>query len=104
MKTFLIVFGIIVTYIIIGVLYYWTSIKINYKKSKTKKSLDEWLNEIHEEANFRDIRSEYFLWSAMFWIIVIPTYIFAISVYFIISSFSYLVKRILKINQLGGKL
>ncbi len=94
MKIFLIVFGIIVAYIFIGVLCYWIPIKIDYKESKTKKPLNEWLNEFHKEANFCDVRSEYYRWSAMFW----PIYILAVLTCFIISSFSYLVKKILKIK------
>ena len=44
MKIFLIILGIII-YIFIGVLCYWTSILIDYKKSKTKQSLGCWLSE-----------------------------------------------------------
>ena len=96
MKVFLIVFGIVVAYIFIGVLYYWTSILICYKKSKTKKSLNYWLNDY--EGSFITNEQNYF-WLSVFWIITLPFYIVIILFYFISFIFSNIIKKILKINE-----
>lgn len=98
MKIFLIIFGIIVAYIFIGVLCYWTSILIGYKKSKTKIPLDNWLDEICDEGNIRDTRESGYFWFSVFWIISLPIYIIALLFYFISYLFSNIIKNILKIN------
>lgn len=94
MKIFLIIFGIIIAYIFIGVLCYWTSILIGYKKSKTERPLNDWLNEICDEGNIRE--SGYF-WLCVVWIISLPMYIIALFFYFIGYLFSNIIKNILKI-------
>lgn len=104
MKIFLIIFGIIVAYIFIAVLCYWISILIGYKKSKTKRPLDEWLNEICDEGNIRDTRDSSYFYLSMFWIITLPFYIAVLLFYFIGYLFSNIIKNILKINQLDGKI
>ena len=103
MKIFLIIFGIIVAYIFIGVLYYWISILISYKKSKTTIPLNDWLNEICDEGNIRDTRESGYCLSSICWIISIPLYIIVSLFRFIVYLFSNIIKNILKINQLGGK-
>lgn len=98
MKIFLIVFGIIVTYIFIGVSYYWTSILIGYKKSKTKKTLNEWLNETCDEDFSCDTRESDYFWFSVFWIISLPINIIILFFYFIACQFSNIIKKILKIE------
>lgn len=75
MKIFLIIFGIIVAYIFIGVLCYWTSSLIGYKKSKSTRPLNEWLDEIYDDGIFRDTRSSDYFILSVFWIIGLPIYI-----------------------------
>lgn len=104
MKIFLIIFGIIVAYIFIGVLCYWTSILIGYKKSKTEKPLNDWLNEVCDEGNIRDTREASYCWLSVFWIIALPFYTVVLLFYCISCLFSNIIKNVLKINQLGGKL
>lgn len=104
MKIFLIIFGIIVTYIFIGVLYYWISISIGYKRSKTKRTLNDWLNEICDEGNIRDTIEQGYFWEAVFWVIILPMRMVVLLVYFITCLFSNIIKNILKINKLDGKL
>lgn len=104
MKIFLIIFGIIVAYIFIGVLCYWSSILIGYKKSKTEKPLNDWLNEICDEGNIRDTREAGYCWLSVFWIVTLPFYIVVLLFYFIGYLFSNIIKNVLKINQLSGKL
>lgn len=103
MKIFLIIFGIIITYIFIGVLYYWTSILIGYKMSETKRNLNNWLNEICDEGNISDTREQGYFWEAVFWIIMLPMRMLATLLYFISCLFSNIIKNILKINELDGK-
>lgn len=103
MKIFLIIFGIIVTYIFIGVLYYWISISIGYKRSKTKRTLNDWLNEICDEGNIGDTRKQGYFWEAVFWVIILPMRMVVLLVYFITCLFSNIIKNILKINKLDGK-
>lgn len=103
MKIFLIIFGAIVAYIFIGVLCYWTSILIGYKKSKTKNSLNYWLNEICDDVSFNDIREQDYFWFSVFWIITIPFYIVVLLFYYISRLFSNIIKKILKINQLDSE-
>ena len=103
MKIFLIIFGIIVTYIFIGVLYYWISISIGYKRSKTKRTLNDWLNEICDEGNIGDTIEQGYFWEAVFWVIILPMRIVVLLVYFITCLFSNIIKNILKINKLDGK-
>ena len=73
MKIFLIILGIIV-YIFIGVLCYWTSILIGYKKSKTKQLLSYWLSEFSDDISidgFFDTREQsYFCFSMFSYVIV----------------------------------
>lgn len=104
MKIFLIIFGIIVAYIFIGVLCYWTSILICYKKSKTKKSLNDWLNDWLDEGSFMDTREETHLWFSTFWIITLPFYIVVILFYFIGLQFSNIIKKILKIERINDNI
>ena len=104
MKIFLIIFGIIVVYIFIGVLYYWVSILIGYKKSKTRRTLNNWLNEICNEGIISDTRESGYFWEAVFWVIMLPMRMVALLLYFIGSLFSNIIKNILKINQLDGEL
>ena len=102
MEIFLIILGIIV-YIFIGVLCYWTSILINYKKSKTKQSLNCWLiseDDISTDGFF-DIREHSYFCFSMFWIITLPFYVILILFHHIICLFSNIIKKILKINQLN---
>jgi len=101
MKTFLIIFGIILAYIFIGILCYWISILIGYKKSKTKRPLNDWLNEICDEGNIRDTREASYFYLSMFWIIALPFYTVTLLFYFIGNLFSNIIKKILKIDQLG---
>lgn len=101
MKIFLIIFGVIIAYIFIGVLCYWISILIGYKKSKSKKPLNDWLNEICDEGNIRDTRESGYFWLSVFWIITLPMYIIAYLFYFIAYLFSNIIKKILKVNKLG---
>lgn len=103
MKIFLIIFGAIIAYIFIGVLCYWTSILIGYKKSKTTNSLKYWLNEICDDASFNDIREQDYFWFSVFWIITIPFYIVVLLFYYISRLFSKIIKRVLKINKLENK-
>lgn len=100
MKIFLIIFGIIVAYIFIGVLCYWISILIGYKKSKSKNSLNYWLNEFCDDGSMMDTREQSYFWFSMFWIITLPFYIIVMLFYFIGLRFSNIIKKILKINQL----
>lgn len=102
MKTFLIIFGIIIAYIFIGVLYYWISILIDYKKSKTKRPLHDWLNETCDEV--MNTREDCYLYSSIFWIISLPMNIIMTVFGFIIYLFSNIIKNILKINKLDGRL
>lgn len=104
MKIFLIIFGIIVAYIFIGVLCYWASILICYKKSKTKNSLNYWLNEICDEGNFMDTREESYFWFSAFWIITLPFYIVGMLFYFIGLQFSNIIKKILKIERMNDNI
>jgi len=104
MKIFLIIFGIIVAYIFIGVLYYWVSISIGYKISKTKRTLNDWLNEICDEGNIRDTREQGYFWDAVFWIIMLPMRMVALLLYFIGYLFSNIIKNVLKINKLDDEL
>lgn len=97
MKIFLVVFGIIVAYIFIGVLCYWTSILIGYKRSKTKDSLNYWLNEIYDG----DTREQSYFWFSVFWIVALPLYVVALLFYYIGCLFSNIIKKILKVNKLG---
>ena len=101
MKTFLIIFGIIVAYIFIGVFCYWISILIDYKKSKATKPLNDWLNEICDEGFISDTRESGYFYLSMFWIITLPFYIVVLLFYFIGCLFSNIIKSILKINKLG---
>jgi hypothetical protein len=101
MKIFLIVFGIVIAYIFIGVLCYWSSILIGYKKSKTKRPLNDWLNEICDEGIIRDTRESSYFWLSVFWIILIPMYIVALFFYLIGYLFSNIIKNVLKINKLN---
>lgn len=103
MKTFLIIFGIIVNYIFIGVLYYWILILIDYKRSKTKRTLNDWLNEICDEGNIRNTREQGYFWEAVFWVIMLPIQIVVLLFYFITCLFSNIIKNILKINKLDCK-
>lgn len=103
MKVFLIVFGIIVAYIFIGILCYWTSILIGYKKSKTKRPLNDWLNEICGEGFISDTRESGYFYLSMFWIITLPFYAVILLFYFIICQFSNIIKKILKIDILENK-
>ena len=103
MKIFLIIFGIIVTYVFISVLYYWISISIDYKRSKTKRTLNDWLNEICDEGNIGYIREQGYFWEAVFWVIMLPMRMVLLLVYFITCLFSNIIKNILKINKLDSK-
>lgn len=103
MKIFLIIFGATVAYIFIGVLCYWTSILIGYKKSKTTNSLKYWLNEICDDASFTDTREQSYFWFSVFWIIALPFYIVVLLFYYISYLFSNIIKKILKINKLENK-
>ena len=73
MKIFLIIFGTIIAYIFIGVLYYWTL--INYKKSKTKSPLNDRLQEFCDGGLTRDTRENSYFWDAVLWPIMLPIYI-----------------------------
>ena len=97
MEIFLIILGIIV-YIFIGVLCYWTSILIGYKKSKTKQLLSYWLSEFSIDGFFDTRENSYFCFS-MFWIVSLPLYTIVMLFHHIICLFSNIVKKILKINQ-----
>lgn len=102
MKIFLIILGIII-YIFIGVLCYWSSILINYKKSKTKQSLSCWLSEFSVDTSvdgFMDTREHSYFCFSMFWIVSLPLYVIAKLFYNTICLFSNIIKKILKINQL----
>ena len=101
MEIFLIILGIIV-YIFIGVLCYWTSILIDYKKSKTKQSLSYWLSEdyIYTDDLFFDIRKHSYFCFSMFWIVTLPLYIVEKLFYYIAYLFSNIIKKILKIDKL----
>ena len=103
MKIFLIIFGATVAYIFIGVLCYWTSILIDYKKSKTENSLKDWLNEVCDDGKFNDIREQDYFWFSVFWIITIPFYIAVLLFYYIGCLFSNIIKKVLKINKLENK-
>lgn len=103
MKIFLIIFGIIVAYIFIGVLCYWASILICYKKSKTKISLNYWLNDL-DESSFMDTREETHFWFSAFWIITLPFYIVVILFYFIACLFSNIIKKILKVERINDNI
>ena len=103
MKIFLIIFGIIVSYVFISVLYYWISISIGYKRSKTKRTLNDWLNEICDEGNIVDTREQGYFWEAVFWVIILPMRMVVLLVYFITCLFSNIIKNILKINKLDSK-
>ena len=102
MEIFLIVL-VIVVYIFIGVLCYWTSILINYKKSKTEETLDYWLSEFSSDISidgFFDTRKESYFCFSVFWIVSLPIYAIVMLFYHIICLFSNIIKKILKINQL----
>lgn len=102
MEIFLIVL-VIVVYIFIGVLCYWTSILIDYKKSKTKQSLSCWLvseDDISADGLFFDIRKHSYFCFSMFWIVTLPLYIVAKLFYYIVYLFSNIIKKILKIDKL----
>ena len=102
MEIFLIILGIIV-YIFIGVLCYWTSILIDYKKSKTKQSLDCWLSEFSYNNSidgFMETREHSYFCFSMFWIVTLPLYIVAKLFYYIVYLFSNIIKKILKIDKL----
>lgn len=103
MEIFLIILGIIV-YIFIGVLCYWISILIGYKKSKTKQLLSYWLSEFSDDISidgFFDTRENSYFCFSMFWIVSLPLYAIAKLFYYIVYLFSNIVKKILKINQLN---
>lgn len=104
MKTFLIIFCVIIAYIFIGVLCYWTLILSGYKKSKTKNSLKYWLNEICEEScsgfYFSDTREQGYFWFSVFWIVALPFYSVVLLFYYISCLFSNIIKKILKVNKL----
>ena len=102
MKIFLIIFGIIVAYIFIGVLCYWTSILICYKKSKSKKSLNYWLNDCYEDSFIT--REQNYFWFSAFWIITLPFYIVVMLFYFIGFQFSNIIKKILKIERINDNI
>ena len=102
MKIFLIIFEIIVAYIFIGVLCYWTSILINYKKSKTKNSLNYWLNGWYEDSSIT--REQNYFWFSAFWIITLPFYIVVMLFYFIGLQFSNIIKKILKIERMNDNI
>lgn len=104
MEIFLIVFGIVIAYIFIGVLYYWISISIGYKRSKTKRTLNNWLNEICDEGIVRDTREACYFWDAVLWVIMLPMYTVTLLFYFIACLFSKIIKNILKINKLDDEL
>jgi hypothetical protein len=95
MKIFLIVFGIVV-YIFIGVLCYWISILIDYKKSKSKNSLNYWLNEFNSDEVTK--RKQNYFWFSAPWIITLPIYAVILLFYFITCQFSNIIKKILKID------
>ena len=103
MKIFLIIFGTIITYIFIGVLYYWISILIDYKKSKTKRPLNDWLQEFCDGGLTRDTRENNYFWDAVLWAIMLPIYMVALLLYFICNLFSNIIKNILKINKLNSE-
>lgn len=103
MKIFLIIFGATVAYIFIGVLCYWTSILIDYKKSKTENSLKDWLNEVCDDSKFNDTREQDYFWFSVFWIIALPFYIVVLLFYYISCLFSNIIKKVLKINKLEDK-
>lgn len=103
MEIFLIVL-VIVVYIFIGVLCYWTSILIGYKKSKTKLILSYWLSEFSDDISidgFFDTREQSYLCFSMFWIVSLPLYTIVMLFHHTICLFSNIVKKILKINQLN---
>lgn len=102
MKIFLIIFGIIVVYIFIGVLCYWASILICYKKSKTKNSLNYWLNDYYEGSSIT--REQNYFWFSAFWIITLPFYIVVMLFYFIGLQFSNIIKKILKIERMNDNI
>ena len=100
MEIFLIILGIIV-YIFIGVLCYWTSILIDYRKSKTKQSLSYWLSEDLSPDDFSlCIRKYSYFCFSMFWIVTLPLYIVEKLFYYIAYIFSNIIKKILKIGKL----
>ena len=101
MEIFLIILGIIV-YIFIDILCYWTSILIDYKKSKTKQSLSCWLNEdyISDDGLSHFKRNDIYFYFSKFWIITLPLYIIAKLYYYITYLFSNIIKKILKIDKL----
>ena len=102
MEIFLIILGIVV-YIFIGVLCYWISILIGYKKSKTKQLLSYWLSEFSDDISidgFFDTREQSYLCFSMFWIVSLPLYTIVMLFHYIVCLFSNIIKKILKINQL----
>lgn len=102
MEIFLIILGIVV-YIFIGVLCYWTSILIGYKKSKTKQLLSYWLSEFSDDISidgFFVTRKQNYLRFSMFWIVSLPLYTIVMLFHHIVCLFSNIIKKILKINQL----
>lgn len=103
MEIFLIILGIIV-YIFIGVLCYWISILIGYKKSKTKQLLSYWLSEFSDDISidgFFDTREQSYFCFSTFWIVSLPLYTIVMLFYYIVYLFSNIIKKILKINQLN---
>lgn len=89
MKIFLIILGIIV-YIFIGVLCYWASILINYKKSKTKQSLGCWLSEDDFSVDAFDTREHSYFCFSMFWIVSFTTLCYSnIVLSYYLSIFKY---------------
>jgi CDP-diglyceride synthetase len=104
MKIFLIIFGFIIAYMFIGILCYWISILIDYKKSKTKRPLEDWLNEPYNSCFINDTRESNYFYFSIFWIGTLPFYIVVQLFYFIGCLFSSIIKKILKINQLDSKL
>ena len=103
MEIFLIILGIVV-YIFIGVLCYWISILIGYKKSKTKQLLSYWLSEFSDDISidgFFDTREQSYLCFSMFWIVSLPLYTIVMLFHHIVCLFSNVIKKILKINQLN---
>lgn len=105
MKIFLIILGIIV-YIFIGVLCYWTLILIDYKKSKTKQSLDCWLSEFSYNNSingFMETREQSYFCFSVFWIVTLPFYVVKMLFYHIICLFSNIIKKILGIPVIASK-
>ena len=97
----LIIFGVIVTYIFIGVLCYWISILIGYKKSKTKQSLGCWLSEFSYDNSIdglMETREQSYFCFSVFWIITLPFYVVVMLFYYTICLFSNIIKKNLGIQ------